>query len=97
MLVGGLIGDALTAIALFGTISALMWAIYLFWLLNISGSSIARSAMIFGKTLLGSLPYTLPVAACMALGVPDVVTVGAALICVLASTMTLVERKVQEN
>ena len=87
LVVGGLIGDALLAVALFGVVSGLLWAFYLAWLLIVSGVSASNAAKSFYKSLFVSLPYVVPVAACIILSVPSMVTVGVVLICVLSVTI----------
>ena len=85
LVVAGMAGDALLAIALFGAVSGLCWAIYLVWLLGVGGASLAVSAVIFLKSVIASVPFAVPVAGCVLFKAPNVVVFGVAGVCCLAA------------
>jgi O-antigen/teichoic acid export membrane protein len=87
LVVGGLIGDALLAVAMFGVVSGLMWASYLAWLLIVSGVAMTRCARVIEKSVVASLVFVIPVAVCQLFFVQDLVIVGVALIGVLLAVL----------
>jgi hypothetical protein len=87
LIAGGLLGNALIAIAMFGVVSGLLWAVYLVWMLKASGVSMRSTARILGKTLIWSMPFILPVIGCIIFNVSEIVTIGVVLSCALFATL----------
>jgi O-antigen/teichoic acid export membrane protein len=63
LVMGGLLGDPVLAIALFGGVSAAMWFVYMLWLLHVSGNRPRDGLICLGKNLAATLPVLLPTAA----------------------------------
>jgi O-antigen/teichoic acid export membrane protein len=93
LVIGGLTGDALLAVALFGIISGLLWAIYLVWLLSASGVSMTRVACVFIKELTISLAFLAPVAGCIILELSNLITVSAVSTCVLLAVLRSLKKQ----
>lgn len=93
LVVGGLVGNALFAVALFGLVSGLLWAIYLAWLLIVSGLSMQRAASICTKEMFRSLLFVAPVAACAVFSVAELTTVATVFVCTMSAVIWPLVRK----
>jgi O-antigen/teichoic acid export membrane protein len=93
LVVGGLVGNALFAVALFGLVSGSLWAIYLSWLLIVSGVSMQRVASICTKEMLSSLIFAAPVAGCIVFSVAEMITVATVFVCTLSAVVWPLVRK----
>jgi len=84
LVVGGIFGTAMLAIAAFGLVSGFLWAIYLIWILLMSGVAIGNVVRIFAIQTIVSIPFAIPVAVCMILGANELLTVGVVAICIFS-------------
>jgi len=74
LIVGGIIGHAMVAIALFGVASAVCWSVYIVWLLTTGGASLSTAASILIRTCLTGLPFVAPIAGSLWFGLSDGIT-----------------------
>lgn len=68
LIVGGLLGKASIAIALFGIASSICWLVYLIWLLTVSEAPLVEAAKLLLSNIITTVPFIVPVAACVAFG-----------------------------
>jgi O-antigen/teichoic acid export membrane protein len=93
LVAGGIIDHALIAVALFGAASGVCWAVFLLWLLRAGGSSFLAASRLFVDELLRSLVLLAPVAICVGLRAPPMITTGVAGLCGLVAVLSAIPRE----
>ena len=84
LVAGGLYGNIILAVSLFGLVSAGLWGGYLVWLLVISGVEASNITRAFAQQIRRSGLFVLPVIICAILDASHVVTTAVAVACGLA-------------
>ena len=95
--IGGLLGNALLAIALFGLANGVCWTVYVVWLLRVGEASLLASGWLVSRELMWSLPFAVPTAGCVALGTPDWLTAGIGAVCILAGVAVMSMRSQERD
>ena len=74
LVLGGWVGTAMSTVVTFGLVSGFLWAIYLAWLLKLSGVPLTRAVQLFSKQVVMSLPFVAPVGVCIVLDTSEIIT-----------------------